>query len=113
VTTPPPNAVSDHDLNAFVDGQLAPEQVSIVEAALARNPELAARVADFRAQGRSLRDALDPVLDETIPDRLLAAARQPEGRARREASGAGLDPRWPPRRCSCSASALDGMAATC
>jgi anti-sigma factor RsiW len=74
VTTPPPNAVSDHDLNAFVDGQLAPEQVSIVEAALARNPELAARVADFRAQGRSLRDALDPVLDETIPDRLLAAA---------------------------------------
>ena len=92
MTTPPPNAVSDHDLNAFVDGQLAPEQVSIVEAALARNPELAARVADYRAQGRSLRDALDPVLDETIPDRLLAAAATgragASGRARRWAGPA-------------------------
>jgi anti-sigma factor RsiW len=74
VSTSPPNTVSDHDLNAFVDGQLAPEQVAVVEAALARNPELAARVADFRAQGAALRDALDPVLGETIPERLLAAA---------------------------------------
>jgi anti-sigma factor RsiW len=74
VSASPPNTVSDHDLNAFVDGQLAPERVAIVEAALARNPELAARVAEFRAQGASLRDALDPVLGEAIPERLLAAA---------------------------------------
>jgi anti-sigma factor RsiW len=83
VTTPPPNTVSDHDLNAFVDGQLAPAQVAIVEEALARNPGLAARVADFRAQGTALRDALDPVLDETIPDRLLAAATGRAGAAGR------------------------------
>ena len=74
MSTPPANAVSDVELNAYADGQLAPERVATVEAALARNPELAMRVADFRAQSAALRDALDPVLAEPIPDRLLAAA---------------------------------------
>jgi anti-sigma factor RsiW len=87
VSAPPANAVSDAELNAYADGQLAPERVAIVEAALARNPELARRVADFRAQSAALRDALDPVLNEPIPDRLLAAAAPailPEaGRVRR------------------------------
>ena len=78
MTTPPPT-ISDHDLNAYVDGQLAPEQFAIVEAALARSPELAARAADFRAQSASLRDALDPVLREMIPDRLLDAATTGSG----------------------------------
>ena len=70
----PPNTVSDADLNAYADGQLAPEQVAAVEAALARDPELAMRVADYRAHSGLLRDALDPVLAEPIPERLLAAA---------------------------------------
>ena len=70
----PPNTVSDADLNAYADGQLAPEQMAAVEAALARDAELAMRVADYRAQSGLLRDALDPVLAEPIPERLLAAA---------------------------------------
>ena len=70
----PPNSVSENDLHAFVDGQLSPEQTAVVEAALARDPGLAARAAEFRAQSASLRDALDPVLAEPIPERLLAAA---------------------------------------
>ena len=70
----PLNAVSDADLNAFADGQLVPAQLAAVEAALARDPDLAARVAGIRAQSALLRDALDPVLSEPIPDRLLAAA---------------------------------------
>jgi len=74
VSAPPANAVPDVELNAYADGQLAPERVAFVEAALARDPALAMRVADFRAQSAALRDALDPVLAEPIPDRLLAAA---------------------------------------
>jgi anti-sigma factor RsiW len=74
VNSSPPNTVSDADLNAYADGQLAPEQVAAVEAALARDPELAMRVADYRAQSGLLRDALDAVLAEPIPERLLAAA---------------------------------------
>ena len=70
----PPNSVSENDLHAFVDGQLSPEQTAVVEAALARDPGLAARAAEFRGQSASLRDALDPVLAEPIPERLLAAA---------------------------------------
>ena len=71
--TPPANP-SDADVHAYVDGQLAPDRVALVESALDRDPELAARVADIRAQNAALRDALDPVLAEPIPDRLLAAA---------------------------------------
>jgi anti-sigma factor RsiW len=74
VNSSPPNTVSDADLNAYADGQLAPEQMAAVEAALARDPELAMRVAHYRAQSGLLRDALDPVLAESIPERLLAAA---------------------------------------
>jgi anti-sigma factor RsiW len=88
VTSSPPNTVSDADLNAYADGQLAPEQVAIVEAALARDPELAMRVADYRAQSGMLRDALDPVLAEPIPERLLAAA------AKTGSGGPGLVRRW-------------------
>ena len=76
MNNPPSNAVSDVDLNAYADGQLAPDRMAMVEAALARDPELAIRVADYRAQSGMLRDALDPVLAEPIPDRLLTAAAQ-------------------------------------
>ena len=91
MSTSPPNAVSDADLNAYVDGQLAPEQAAVVEAALARDPELAARVAEFRAQSAALRDALDPVLAEPIPDRLLAAATSAaDGRVRGACAGGAI-----------------------
>src|SRR5689334_860940 len=76
MNNPPSNAVSDVDLNAYADGQLAPDRMAMVEAALARDPDLAIRVADYRAQSGMLRDALDPVLAEPIPDRLLTAAAQ-------------------------------------
>ncbi|MEO8674797.1 MAG: anti-sigma factor [Casimicrobiaceae bacterium] len=88
MSTLPPDSVSDSDLNAFADGQLSPERTAVVEAALARDPELAARVAEFRAQSASLRDALDPVLAEPIPARLLAAA-VPAASGRQ-----GMVPRW-------------------
>jgi len=69
--------LSDADIHAFVDGQLAPDRREHVAAAIAGNPELAARVADMRQRNALLREALDPVLAEPIPARLLEAAAAP------------------------------------
>jgi anti-sigma factor RsiW len=66
--------ISDADVHGYVDGQLAPERAATVEAAQVSDPVLAARVAELRALNSALRDALDPVLAEPIPQQLLAAA---------------------------------------
>lgn len=75
--------LSDADLNAYVDRQLAPERMPAMEEALARDPALAARVAEMRRQNAALRDALDPWLAEEIPARLVAAASGPAAARRR------------------------------
>ena len=74
-----PNSVplSDADIQAFVDGQLAADRAEQVAAAVASNPELGARVADLRSRNALLREALEPVLAEAIPKRLLEAAQGP------------------------------------
>ena len=64
------------------------DRAAEVAAALARDPALFARAADVRAQNAALRDALDPMLAEPIPERLLEATSAPPAAAR-----AGL-PRW-------------------
>ena len=74
--------IDDAELNAYVDGQLAADRVAAVDEALQRDAELAARVASLRDLNANLRDALDPILAEPIPDRLLVAATPPSaGRA--------------------------------
>ncbi len=73
----PSTPISDPDLSAFADGQLTPDRAAAIEAALARDPEAAARVAAIRGQNRALVDALDAWLDEPVPERLLAAAKAP------------------------------------
>jgi anti-sigma factor RsiW len=79
----PANAtpVPEADVQAYVDGQLAPERTAVIEAAIRGDAELAARIAALRAQNAALRDALDAVLAEPIPARLLAAAVPPDPRA--------------------------------
>jgi len=67
----------DTDLSAYADRQLPAERAAVVEAVLARDPTLAARVAEIRAQNAALVAALDPWLSEPIPERLLAAATPP------------------------------------
>lgn len=67
--------ITDDDLMAWADGQLAGERRASVEQALARDASLATRVAAIREQNAALRDAFDPWLDEAIPPRLAAAAR--------------------------------------
>jgi anti-sigma factor RsiW len=78
--------ISDHDVHAYADGMLPPDRAALVDDALARDAGLAASVGDIRLQSASLRDALDPVLSEPIPDRLLAAATPPSPQRRRAGS---------------------------
>jgi anti-sigma factor RsiW len=77
-----PVPISDADLHAYADGRAAPERVPAIEAALRDDPALAATVAAVREQSAALRDALDPVLAEAIPQRLLDAATRPPRRWR-------------------------------
>src|SRR5262245_51543594 len=73
MNTPSPIPLSDADVHAFVDGQLPPDRAEVAAAAVAANPERAARVADMRSRNALLREALEAVLSEPIPDRLLDA----------------------------------------
>lgn len=85
MTAPEPN---DDDLGALADGQLDATRRAEVEAAVALDPALAARLAAVRRQNASLRDAFDPWLGEALPPRLLDAAKPP-------ASTGALARRWP------------------
>jgi len=70
------DAVSEMDLHAFIDGELPPERAAAVEAAVARDPFLAARVRDFRADKLALIAAFGPLADAPVPAALLRAARK-------------------------------------
>ena len=67
--------LSDETLMAYVDGELDATTRAEVEAAMLRNPELAQRVARQKALRGRVRLAFQRVLDEPVPERLLAAAR--------------------------------------
>ena len=100
-----PLPVTDADLNAYADGHLDASRLSAVEDALARDPALAAWMADARRHNADLRDALDPWLAEPIPERLLAAAAGPDVAAQRSLR------RWLAPLVAVAASLLVGLAA--
>jgi len=60
--------VTDDELHAYVDGQLAPERRLVVERWLADDPEAARRAEDYRAQAALLHEMFDPVLREPVSD---------------------------------------------
>lgn len=66
---PPP---SDDELHAWVDGRLAPERRAAIEAALADDPALAARVSLWQAQRDTLRQLHAELLHEPVPAHLSA-----------------------------------------
>src|SRR6478672_8188046 len=72
----------DEDLQAYADGQLSPERRHAFEQVLARDPALAALAAEIQRQNGWLRTALDPVMHEPLPQRLIDAARPPAARPR-------------------------------
>lgn len=65
-------SIDDETLMAYADGELSALETKRVEAAMAEDPALAARVARFRAVRRALRTAYDSVAAEPIPEHLRA-----------------------------------------
>lgn len=63
-------------LHAYADGELSAEQRAEVEALMARDPEAARKVADWKRQRELLKSAFDGVLDEPLPARMTATLRR-------------------------------------
>jgi len=74
MNSPPDDSV----LHAWLDDELAADRRSEVEQWLRDHPEDAARVRLWAADGEALRAALNPVLDEPVPDRLARVVWQRE-----------------------------------
>lgn len=68
--------LSDEILMAYADGELDAAQRAEVEAAMALDPDVARRVEQHRALRKQFGSTFDRVLLETVPDRLIAAARK-------------------------------------
>lgn len=79
---------SEADLQAWVDGQLDTDTRADVDAWLAENPDDARRLDAYTGLNVALHERFDPVLDEPVPARLLAAA------SGRNAGAAGMSPLW-------------------
>jgi len=73
--------ISDETLFAYVDGELDAAARAGVESAIAADPVLARRVEEQRALRSLLSGTYDPVLDETMPPRLLSAVQPPAAAA--------------------------------
>jgi anti-sigma factor RsiW len=84
--------IDDLVLNAWLDGELAPERRAEVEAWLQEHPEDAARVRLWAADRELMRARLDGVLDEPVPAALAQVLwrRPPWGAGAIRAQGA----RW-------------------
>ena len=59
--------ITEADLQAFVDDRLPRDRAAVVAAWLEERPQDAARVADYRAQARAMREALEPMVREPLP----------------------------------------------
>jgi anti-sigma factor RsiW len=70
------NAITEAELHAYIDGQLAESRRTAVEAYLAAEPEEAARLKAYREQNAALRRLFNPILDEVLPASLQASAEQ-------------------------------------
>jgi anti-sigma factor RsiW len=66
--------ITEADLHAYVDGQLAESRRAAVEAYLAAEPEEAARLQAYARQNAALRQLFNPILDEVLPASLQASA---------------------------------------
>jgi anti-sigma factor RsiW len=65
--------VTEEDLHAYVDGELAPERRDAVELWLAAHPDDTARVGAWRAQAESIRNRYGAVASEPVPARFDVA----------------------------------------
>jgi hypothetical protein len=77
--------ISDETLMAYADGELDAATRASVEAAMQEDAEIAKRVAHHRTMRETMRGAFSAVLNEPIPERLIAAARAQQTGAPRNA----------------------------
>jgi len=66
---------SEETLIAYADGELDAATRAALETAMAGDPQLAQRVARHQALRARLQSAFAPVLEEPVPERLLASVR--------------------------------------
>ncbi|WP_075289319.1 anti-sigma factor family protein [Pararhizobium arenae] len=66
----------DETLMAFADGELDEAETLAIEEALATDDALAERLAVFMDSRQMVGDALKPLIDEPVPDALLASVRK-------------------------------------
>ena len=71
---PTEHPIADEELHALVDGVLAPAQEAALHARLAHDAKASATLAAWQAQREALRGLHASLLDEPMPDSLLAAA---------------------------------------
>jgi anti-sigma factor RsiW len=84
-------SVSEEELHAYVDGQIAGGECAVVEKWLESHPEDAARVAAWRAQADAIRARYGAVASEPVPPRFdLAMLARGERRWSRLAAAAAL-----------------------
>ncbi|HSG23723.1 MAG TPA: anti-sigma factor [Azonexus sp.] len=69
--------ITEADLHAYVDAQLPDSRRAEVEAFLATQPAEAERLQAYQAQKAALRQLFNPVLDESLPAKLLDLAEPP------------------------------------
>lgn len=70
------SGLTELDLLAYADGRLEPARARQVEAALAADPELRAKVADFARQNRELAAQFDAYAQAPLPERLARVLAQ-------------------------------------
>ena len=68
--------ITEADLQACIDGQLPAAAQAEVEAWLREHPQDAERIAQYRRHNAALRGAYEGVLDEPIPENLIALTRR-------------------------------------
>lgn len=67
--------IPQDELMAYLDGELDPERTQFIEQFMQKDKDLMAVVVALQAQQQAMRAALDPVLGEAIPLRLLQAGQ--------------------------------------
>lgn len=72
--------VTEADLQAYADGNLAEERRAAVAAWLNAHPDDAERIDSYRRIAEELRTSYDTVLHEPVPERLQRALRRPRTR---------------------------------
>jgi hypothetical protein len=77
----------DEILMAYADGEIDEPRRAEIAAAVERDPDLARRVERHRAMRAKLAGAYSPVLDQRVPDHLLAAVTGTANAAKDRAQG--------------------------